>query len=132
MHKKNSGSGSGDNSTIIIIIIIVLICCCIVLSIISGIAAYYLLFKKTRTAGKDQSLLEYIDATGNHTITSLPVDIKDAYYINVPPGSKNYKFSGKKCIDKVCDDVNLKNTPAINLFYDDADGNLLSGKLEYV
>jgi hypothetical protein len=100
-------------------------------SIISGIAAYFLLSKKTRQRGNDNTILEYKDAKGNHTITTLPLEIKDAYYLNLPVGSKNYKFTGKKCIDDVCDDVILKNVKAINLFYDDSDGNFLSGKLEY-
>jgi hypothetical protein len=130
MKRKNGSSNDSDNSTTIIIVVIIC-CCCVIFSIISGIVAYFLLFKKGRQQGKDKSILEYIDTTGNHTITSLPFDIKNAYYINLPPGSKKYKFTGKKCFQEVCEDVVLKNVQATNLFYDDSDGNLLSGKLEY-
>lgn len=135
MRKRSSSSkeDSNDNSSLIIIILILFCCCCISSIIASGIASYVLVFKQTRKRGDDPSILEYIDSKGKaHTISSLPFDVKDAYYLNLPIATKRYRFTGKKCLDKVCDDVILKNVEAINLFYDDDDGNLLSGKLEYV
>lgn len=133
MLKKKISNDSDNNSGITIVVILAICVCCIFFSISAAIAAYF--FLKKKEAPFDKKLLEYRDKSGSHIITSLPFDVKDVYYLNMPAGSKRYSFTGKSCYDGVCDDVNLKNVEAINLYYDDAglftNGTLLSGKLEY-
>lgn len=125
MLKKTSDK---DNSSGMIIVIILALCVCCVFVSVSAAIAMYFSFKK-KEAPFDKTLLEYRDKTGSHIIKSLPFDVKDAYYLNMPVSTKRYSFKGQSCLDDVCDDVNLKNVEAINLYYED--GNLLTGKLEY-
>ena len=126
MLKKTSDK---DNSSGMIIVIVLALCVCCVFVSVSAAIAMYFSFKK-KEAPFDKTLLEYRDKTGSHIIKSLPFDVKDAYYLNMPVSTKRYSFKGKSCLDDVCDDVNLKNVEAINLYYED--GNLLTGKLEYL
>lgn len=121
-------TGNEDNSSGMTSIIILALCvCCIFVSVSAGIAMYFS-FKK-KEAPFDKTLLEYRDKTGSHIIKSLPFNVKDAYYLNMPLATKKYSFKGRACSDDVCDDVNLKNVEAINLYYED--GNLLTGTLQY-
>lgn len=134
MLKKRLVNENEGNTGMIILVIFGVCVCSIFLGISGAIAGYFMLQKKE--APFDKKLLEYRDKTGSHIIKSLPFDIKDAYYINMPvDGNKRYRFTGKSCYDGICDDVNLKNVEAINL-YEDNSGlftkpTLLSGKLEY-
>lgn len=126
MLKKKTGNE--DNSSGMTSVIILALCvCCIFVSVSVGIAMYFS-FKK-KEAPFDKTLLEYRDKTGSHIIKSLPFNVKDAYYLNMPITTKKYSFKGQSCSDDVCDDVNLKNVEAINLYYED--GNLLTGTLQY-
>lgn len=128
--KKTDSEGGGGT---IIVVIFGICVCCVIMSILGAIAAYYFSIKKE--APFDKKLLEYRDKEGAHIIKSLPFDVKNAYYLNMPVGTQRYTFTGKACLDDVCDDVNLKNVEAINLYYDDAGlfskGTLLSGTLSY-
>jgi hypothetical protein len=125
---------SGSNIGIIIIIVFALSVCCIFSSIAGGLGAYF--FTQEAELPFDKAVFEYRTKRGKDGQTiikpeSLPIDIVDAYYLNLPisANKKNYKFIGKKCYNEVCDTLELKNTPAINLYYED--GNLMTGKLSY-
>lgn len=127
---STSDVSESDNTGFYIIVSFAICVCCIFLSVSAGVAAYFLLNKKKEEAPFDKSLLEYRDKDGSHIISSLPFQVKDAYYLNMPVASgKIYTFTGKKCLKGVCDDVVLKKTPSMHLYYED--GNLLQGRLEY-
>lgn len=116
------------------LIIIAVVCvCCVMLAISSSIAAYFLMADDPEPPF-DKTLLEYRTRKDSKRVSTiiktLPYEVKDAYYINMPVQTgKRYRFTGKACLDGVCDDVNLRNVEAIHLYYED--GNLLNGKLEY-
>jgi hypothetical protein len=126
---SNNSNKNSDNTGMIVIIVFALSVCCIFSSVISSIIAYFMLQKEELPF--DKSVFEYRTKDGQKIISpkDLPLEIKDAYYLNLPAGNKNYQFIGKKCYNGVCDTLELKNTPAMNLYYDD--GNLMSGKLSY-
>jgi hypothetical protein len=128
--KTSNNSENSDNTGMIIIIVFAVCVCCIFSSVISSIVAYFLLQEEELPF--DKSVFEYRTKKDGQKIISpsqLPMEIKDAYYLNLPAGNKNYKFIGKKCYNGVCDTLELKNTPAMHLYYDD--GNVMSGKLSY-
>lgn len=90
--------------------------------VIGGVIAalfYYMQPSKPRLPCNQMSF-EYRDETSNYPI-SLPAEIKNAYCISIPlQENKKFKISGKACSSYgICDNIEIKSTPAYNITYTD-------------